>query len=213
MGASDRGSQESRTMKSDEELVLLCRQKEVHAWETLVRRHQTRVLNMAYQFTGDFGRAEDLAQDVFVRLYESLDHYQHGRPFKTWFNSLARNLCIDHYRKQRKDRNLVSKPVDEFYDLASDVESTDESVVRRERQEVLRLALDRLGEISREAIVLKDFQGMSHEEMADLAGVPIGTMKSRVSRARAELARIILKLEKSSLEQPLSAGGGTHAVP
>jgi RNA polymerase sigma-70 factor (ECF subfamily) len=198
-------------MKSDEELVVLCRQKDAHAWEALVRRHQTRVLNLAYQFTGDSTRAEDLAQEIFVRLYESLDHYQDGRPFQTWFNSLARNLCIDHYRKQRKDRNVVSKPVDEFYDLAADVESSDESVARRERRDILMLALDRLGEISREAIVLKDFQGMSHEEMAELAGVPIGTMKSRVSRARAELARIILKIEKSPLD--FSPGGGTHAVP
>lgn len=198
-------------MKSDEELVVLCRQKDAHAWEALVRRHQTRMLNLAYQFTGDSTRAEDLAQEIFVRLYESLDHYQDGRPFQTWFNSLARNLCIDHYRKQRKDRNVVSKPVDEFYDLAAEVESSDESVARRERRDILMLALDRLGEVSREAIVLKDFQGMSHEEMAELAGVPIGTMKSRVSRARAELARIILKIEKNPLD--FSPGGGTHAVP
>lgn len=201
-------------IKTDEELVLLCRQKEVHAWETLVKRHQTRVLNMAYQFTSDSSQAEDLAQDVFVRLYESLDHYQEGRPFKTWFNSLARNLCIDHYRKRRKERSVVDKPVDEFHDLAADVESSDEEVERRERREMLLVALDRLGPVSREAIVLKDFQGMSHEEMADQAGVPIGTMKSRVSRARAELARIILKLEKSALERnPLPAGGTTHGMP
>ena len=200
-------------MKTDEELVLLCRQRDVHAWETLVRRHQTRMLNIAYPFTSDFTRAEDLAQEIFIRLYESLDHFQDGRPFKSWFNSLARNLCIDHYRRQRKDRNVVSKPVDEFYDLAAQVEGTDESLARRQRRETLMLALDRLGEISREAIVLKDFQGMSHEEMAEMAGVPIGTMKSRVSRARAELGRIILKLEKGSLDNPLSSKGGNHAVP
>jgi len=198
-------------MKTDEELVLLCRQRDVHAWETLVRRHQTRVLNLAYQFTNDFTRAEDLAQEIFIRLYESLDQFQEGRAFKSWFNSLARNLCIDHYRKQRKDRNVVSKPVDEFYDLAAEVESSDESMARRRRRETLLLALDRLGEISREAIVWKDFHGLSHEEMAEMAGVPVGTMKSRVSRARAELGRIILKLEKSPLD--LSSSGGSHAVP
>jgi RNA polymerase sigma-70 factor (ECF subfamily) len=199
-------------MKSDEELVLLCRQKEVHAWETLVRRHQVRMVNMAYQFTSDPTHAEDLAQDIFIRLYESLDHYQEGRPFKSWFNSLARNLCIDHYRKRRKDRGIVDKPVEEFHDLAADTPDTDDEVERRERREILMQALDRLGPVSREAIVLKDFQGMSHEEMAELAGVPIGTMKSRVSRARAELGRIILKLERTALERAIPVGG-SHAVP
>ena len=73
-------------MKTDEELIQLCLERDGHAWEALVRVHQTRILNLAYQFTGNEQEAQDLAQEIFVRLYESLDLYQKGRPFRTWFN-------------------------------------------------------------------------------------------------------------------------------
>lgn len=186
-------------MKSDEALVQLCIERDPSAWRTLVERHQTRILNLAYQFTGNRSEAEDLAQDIFVRLYESLELYQPGRTFRTWFNSLARNLCIDHYRKRKKDRNLVDTPVDEFRDLESHGEGVERRLERRDRRELLLRALDALAVTSREAIVMKDLQGMSHEEMADLLSVPIGTIKSRVSRGRVELARVLLRLEKEPL--------------
>lgn len=195
-------------MKTDEELVLLCRERDADAWEALVRRYQSRMLNLAYQFTSNTSTAEDLAQDIFVRLYESMELYQAGRPFKTWLNSLARNLCIDHYRKRRKERNIVDKPVDEFRNLATHGDDTDRDLEQRERRELLERALDRLAPLSREAIVLKDFQGLSHEEMAEIAGVPVGTMKSRVSRARADLAQILVKIERT----PAVAPGGTHGM-
>jgi len=187
-------------VKTDEELLTLCQKRDSHAWESLVRRHQGRVLTLAYQFTGDNQTAEDLAQDVFVRLYESIDMFEPGRKFQAWFTSLARNMCIDHYRKRRKDRQIVSKPVEEFYDLESTTEGSDARLERRELKQRLLAALDSLGTINRDAIVMKDLQGLSHEEMATMEGVPIGTIKSRVSRARAELARVLIRLERPQME-------------
>ncbi len=182
-------------MKSDEELFEQCRLRDSGAWEALIQRHQTRMLNLAYQFCGNKEEARDLAQDVFVRLYHSMEQYQPGRSFKTWLNSLARNLCIDHYRKRKKDRRLVDKPVDEFYDLPSHEAPTDHKLEKRERREILMRALDTLGPASRDAIVMKDFQNMSLEEMSRMLGLPIGTVKSRISRARVDLGRAIVKLE------------------
>lgn len=193
-------------MKTDEELVRLCIERDGQAWQSLVERHQTRMLNLAYQFTGNRDEAEDLAQDIFIRLYESLELFQSGRTFRTWFNSLARNLCIDHYRRRRKDRALVDKPVEEFYDLESSSEPPERRTENRSRQELLLKALDTLGATSREAIVMKDLQGMSHEEMAELLAIPIGTIKSRVSRARVELARVIARLEKGGLRPQVEHG-------
>jgi RNA polymerase sigma-70 factor (ECF subfamily) len=172
-------------LKTDEELIRLCSQRDGHAWESLVKRHQSRIVNLAYQFTGNAQEAEDLAQDIFVRLYEGLELFQTGRSFRTWFNSLARNLCID-----------------EFLDLKSPTEGAEKRLERRERRELLLKALDTLGATSRDAIVMKDLQGMSLEDMAEAHDVPIGTVKSRVSRARVELGRMLIKLEKGWKPEP-----------
>ena len=193
-------------MKTDEELILECRAGNGASWETLIKRHQDRILNLAYQFTGNKEEARDVAQDIFVRLYIKKDHYQPGKPFKTWFNSLARNLCIDHYRRRIRDRAVVNTPVDEFVHLPADIETTDNRLHKRERKECVQNALRTLGEISREAIILKDLQGHSLEEVAEMLGTPIGTVKSRVFRARIELGRAIMRLQQAQT-QPEGSNG------
>ncbi len=194
-------------MSTDEQLIHLCREGDERAWERFIRRHQDRILNLAYQFTGNREEARDLAQEIFVRLYEKMDQYQSDRPFLTWFNSLARNLCIDRYRSRKRDRVLVDTPVEEYTTIESSGEATDQRLLRRERHEFLMNAMERLGEISREAIVLKDLQGHSLEEMAAMLGVPIGTVKSRVHRARIELGGAILELQRAA-----SQTGGSHGL-
>lgn len=191
---------------TDEQLIGLCREGDERAWERFIRRHQDRILNLAYQFTGNREEARDLAQEIFVRLYEKMDQYQSDRPFLTWFNSLARNLCIDRYRSRRRDRVLVDTPVEEYTAIESAEEPTDRRILRRERHEFLMNAMEGLGEISREAIVLKDLQGHSLEEIATMLGVPIGTVKSRVHRARIELGGAILKLQQAT-SQPEGSHG------
>jgi RNA polymerase sigma-70 factor (ECF subfamily) len=191
---------------TDEQLIHLCREGDERAWERFIRRHQDRILNLAYQFTGNREEARDLAQEIFVRLYEKMNQYHSDRPFLTWFNSLARNLCIDHYRSRKRDRVLVDTPVDEFATLESHNEPTDRRLQRRERREFLLRAMDTLGDISREAIVLKDLQGHSLEEIATMLGLPIGTVKSRVHRARIELCGAIMKMQQAA-SQPEGSNG------
>ncbi|MCK4415337.1 MAG: sigma-70 family RNA polymerase sigma factor [Candidatus Eisenbacteria sp.] len=184
-------------MQPDEQLVGRCRDGEARAWERLVRRHQDRILNLAYQFTGNREESRDLAQEIFVHLYRKLDQYDSRRPFRTWFNSLARNLCIDHYRRRRQAPPVVGTPVEEIIGLRSSIESPARRVERRDRRETLMRAMDSLGEVSREAIVLKELQGHNLDEIAAMLGVPIGTVKSRLFRARIELGRAILKLRQA----------------
>jgi len=184
-------------LRTDEELFDLCRQRDARAWELIVERYQSKILNLSYQFCGNKDEARDLAQDVFIRLYQTIDHYESGRTFKTWLYSMARNLCIDHYRRRKKDRRVVDTPVDEFRDLEGGGESQDRTLAKRERSDLLHKALDTLGTISREAIVMKDFQDLSLEEIARTLEVPVGTVKSRISRARVELGKAILRSERT----------------
>ena len=152
--------------------------------------HQSRLWAFILAVTGK----ADLAQEIFIRLYKKLNQYQADRPFRTWFNSLARNLCIDRYRQRKRDRVVVNTPVEEFPHLTAKGESAERRVERREKRDLIMQALDTLSEISREAIVLKDLQEQSLDEIAAVLELPVGTVKSRVHRARIELTRALLKL-------------------
>jgi len=193
--------------RSDEELVRECRRGDARAWEALVRRHQDRILSLAFQFTGDREEARDLAQEIFVRLYHKLDGFDAGREFRIWFNSLARNLCIDDYRRRRRLPPRHPRAVDEIATLAAGGEPPERRVERRSEREVLLRAMDGLGAASREAIVLKELQGHTIEEIAAMLRVPEGTVKSRLFRARIELAAAIVRLR-----QPVTAGGSEHGL-
>lgn len=183
-------------MKTDEELFDLCRARDPHAWETLVRRYQDQVLGLSYQFCGQRDQARDLAQEIFIRLYQTMDQFQSGRSFRAWLLTLARNLCVDHYRRTRKERLRSERPLEEHRNLAANDEAPDSRLARLEREKALFHALDTLSATSREAIVMKELQNHSVEEMAELLGLPEGTVKSRLWRARLELARAILMLER-----------------
>jgi len=191
-------------VRPDEELVPACQAGDGPAWEALVKRHQDRVLNLAYQFTGDRDEARDLAQEIFVRLYLRLDQYDPARPFRFWFNSLARNLCIDHYRSRREKQRLATVALEAADRIAAPGPSPDRHLARREERDLILAALDALSAISREAIVLKDLQEMTLEEIAQSLDLPIGTVKSRVFRARIELGRAILRRQSAGAV----AGGG-----
>jgi RNA polymerase sigma-70 factor (ECF subfamily) len=191
-------------VRSDEDLVRECQAGDAVAWEALVRRHQDRILNLAFQFTGNREAAWDLAQEIFLRLYLRLEQYDPSRAFRAWFNSLARNLCIDHYRARRADRLQSSLATDAIETMPSPQPWPNERLERRERRQLILTALDTLSALSREAIVLKDLQEMSLEEIAHQLDLPIGTVKSRVFRARIELGRAIVRLQQAGA----TLGGG-----
>jgi RNA polymerase sigma-70 factor (ECF subfamily) len=191
-------------VRPDEELVQACRDGDGPAWETLVKRHQNRVLNLAYQFTGDRDEAWDLAQEIFVRLYLRLDRYDRDRPFGSWFASLARNLCIDHYRSRRERQRSATVALEEAERIPCPSPAPDRRLEQREQRAMILGALDTLSATSREAIVLKDLQEMTLEEIAQALGLPLGTVKSRIFRARIELGRALLRLPGARA----TAGGG-----
>jgi RNA polymerase sigma-70 factor (ECF subfamily) len=176
-------------------LIERCLNGDQAAWETIVRLYWRKVFNVAYKFVGRHDLAEDLTQDVFLKLYKSLDTFDRRANFQTWLISVSRNLCIDHYRSVRKERETINRDVDssELAAVSHDT-AADTRLEQRDRVLLLRQALDKLAPTLRTAVMLRDIQELSYQEIADRLRLPEGTVKSRINRGRTELARQIQKL-------------------
>ena len=180
-----------RRPPSTDALIERCLAGDQAAWEQIVRQHWRKVFNLAYKFVGRHDEAEDLTQDIFLKIFKALHTFDRRANFQTWLISISRNLCIDHYRSVRKERET----------MARDVDASELTPVSRERgparparadsicKQLIRLALAELPPALRQAVVLRDLQEFSYQEIADQLGLPEGTVKSRINRGRLELAR------------------------
>jgi RNA polymerase sigma-70 factor (ECF subfamily) len=187
-------------------LIQECLNGNQAAWETIVRQHWRKVFNVAYKFVGKHDEAEDLTQDIFLKIFKALDSFDRRANFQTWIISIARNLCIDHYRSVRKERETIAREVD-----AGDLSpaSTDASPLRQLEQndlrEMLRRALDQLPVALKTAVVMRDLHELSYQEIAERLGLPEGTVKSRINRGRIELARQIRRMAATARLSPREA--------
>jgi RNA polymerase sigma-70 factor (ECF subfamily) len=191
-------AQESYGGLSDTQIVDLCLGRDQLAWAQVVTRFRRRVFNIAYKFTGRHGDAEDLTQDIFLRVFRSLDKFNRGANFGTWLTSVARNHCIDHYRATKREREVLVTDLAHFDNAAATSANPQHLVEARDRTGLVRRALDRLPAKLREAVVLRDLTELSYQEMARQLGLPEGTVKSRINRGRAELARILLRARQDA---------------
>jgi RNA polymerase sigma-70 factor (ECF subfamily) len=178
-----------------EALIQRCLQGDQAAWETIVRQHWRKVFNVAYKFVGKHDQAEDLTQEIFLKVFKSLETFDRRANFQTWLISVSRNLCIDHYRSVRKERETINRDVDTS-DIAPAAPDPGPiaALEQRDRVMLLRQALAALPETLRTAVLLRDIQELSYQEIADQLKLPEGTVKSRINRGRTELARQIRKL-------------------
>jgi RNA polymerase sigma-70 factor (ECF subfamily) len=176
-------------------LIQRCLAGDQQAWEEIVRQHRRKVFNIAYKFTGKHDEAEDLTQDIFLKIFKSLHTFDRRANFQTWLVSVSRNLCIDHYRSVRKERETIDRDVDagELTPAAS-TPSAYAELEQRGRVELLRRAMAELQPTLRSAVMLRDIQELSYQEIADRLQLPEGTVKSRINRGRTELARQIQRL-------------------
>jgi len=182
----------------DHSLVERCLSGDEAAWEDLVRTHTRRVYGLCYRFTGKDGEAQDLTQEVFLRVYRTLKTFRSTEgAFTTWLARLTRNLLIDNYRRTRQERLTDSieeqlPRVEESVSAASrPAVGTDAMVVGREASEILQGGLQKLSPELREAVILRDLQDLEYREIAEILRIPEGTVKSRLNRGRAELARVL----------------------
>ncbi len=182
-------------------LVRRCVSGDAVAWEEIVQRFHRRIYNICYRFTGSADDAEDLTQDVFIKMYKTLNTYDPDRAaFMTWVTTVTRNLLVDHFRKTKYDRatDSLDTPVSDHEDalpLSDQIQDTslppDARVQSREAGDSVHQALQRLSPELREAVILRDLQDMDYREIATVLKVPEGTVKSRINRGRAELARLL----------------------
>src|SRR5579864_1284165 len=182
-------------------LVRRCIAGDSAAWEEIVQTYNRRIYNICYRFTGSGSDAEDLTQEVFIKIYRSLESFdvQKGA-FTTWVTTMTRNLLVDHFRRTKQDRITdsmdASPKADEdaptLGERIEDVKPTPDAVLAgKEKQRLVHEALQKISPDLREAVILRDIQDMDYREIAHVLKVPEGTVKSRINRGRAELARLL----------------------
>jgi len=175
-------------------LVERCLHGEQTAWDELVKTYTKRVYAIAYRFTNSEHEAQDLTQDVFLRVFKSLGSFRSGEgSFVVWLTRLTRNLLVDHYRRTKHDRvtDAIEDKLAVLEERTAQHARTDGLLAGREAGELLQAALQKLSPELREAVILRDLQEMEYREIARVLAVPEGTVKSRLNRGRAELARVL----------------------
>ncbi len=198
---------EVRPLEQDwAQIVRLCMEGDSGAWAEMVRTHQKRVYGLCYRFTGNSADAEDLTQDVFLKIYSNLGSFDPARgSLPVWIATMTRNLLVDNFRRTRNQRATGS--LDEGWEAAEELRPVDrlaaagptphEAAASKELAKMVQAALTKVSVELREAVILRDLQDLDYKEIAQVLEIPEGTVKSRISRGRAELARL---LERNQLE-------------
>ena len=177
--------------QDDKILVERCRQGDDDAWREFVDRFGQKIYSVAYHFTLRREDAEELSQEIFLKIFESLDKYNGGFPLIAWIVALARNLCIDRYRRRKREQSFRFVSDEAVAPLLKAQEDPSADAIRKERIKMLFWALAEIPEDLAEILVLRDLDGLAYEEIGQALELPDGTVKSRLFRARAEVARKI----------------------
>jgi RNA polymerase sigma-70 factor (ECF subfamily) len=182
-------------------LVRRCVGGDAAAWEEIVQRYHRRIYNICYRFAGSSEDAQDLTQEVFIKMYRTLSSYDMERGgFMTWVTTMTRNLLVDHFRKTKQERlteslDTVSSDHEDVMPLSEQIPdrgpAPDSKVQSRETGEAVHQALQKLSPELREAVILRDLQDLDYRDIATVLKVPEGTVKSRINRGRAELGRLL----------------------
>ena len=184
------------SIREDGELARRCSGGDEEAWRVLVGRFQKKVWHVAYQFTGRADEAEELTQEIFLHLLSAFRTFDASGSLPAWLQRVARNYAIDHYRKRRRERSMVvdGEESEGLVAVARDTTVGNDPHRALEEKDLaafLRQVIDRLPSELGQAVILRDLQGMSYEEMATILEIPLGTVKSRINRGRLELAKLL----------------------
>lgn len=185
----------------DEELMVEYRQGTIRAFEVLLERHRRPVFNFLYRFVGNPSAAEDLLQEVFLRVVRNADSYRANSKFTTWLYTIARNLAIDQTRRRKHQRAVsLDRPLREgderttHLDMLADARpGSDQDLADRQFASSLYRALEGLPEEQREVFLLREYHGLPFKEISDVVGVPVNTVKSRMRYALEGLRRQLVE--------------------
>ncbi len=175
------------------DLLPRCRRGEEAAWHELVGLYTRKVFGLAYRFTGRVDEAEDLTQEVFVKVYQTLHRYrENDGPFGGWLMAVARNHAVDSYRRRKQERLRRSDDVDALETMPARLDDPTAEIERQERASLVHRGLRALPMELRLPLILCDLQGHSYDQIAAELLLPLGTVKSRINRGRLELAKRLL---------------------
>lgn len=191
---------ESTPGNDDKVLITAFKNGDKEAFQALVQKYESRVFNLCHRMVNDEVESRDLTQEVFLKIYRSIEKYQHNYAFYTWIYRIAVNCCIDYMRKKKRHANTISLSLsysDSAGDQGKEMEIEDETYVpeqqlqNTELKEMLKVAIGQLSEKLQSIIVLKEIEGFTYEEIAEILNCSRGTVKSRLFRARERLREIL----------------------
>lgn len=182
-------------LAGEEKLVERCLQGDDAAWESIVTSYSRRVYNLSYRYTNRRDEAEDLTQEIFIRVYQNLKSYRlEAGSFQNWVLKVGRNLIIDHYRQTRRYQQVGGTEELETMNVKDDkTPSPHRAAEQTEASRFLMEGLQALAPELKEAVILRDLEGMAYQDIADLLSIPEGTVKSRINRGRLELTKLLTK--------------------
>lgn len=190
--------EEALSVPQEKDLVERCRKGDDEAWREMVDHLGQRVYSVAYHFSLKREDAEELSQEIFLKIFENLHRYDGSYPLVAWVVSLSRNLCIDRYRRKKRERSFRFVSDDAVAPLLQSSDDPAAQAIQKERTKLLFWALSEIPEDLSEILVLRDLEGLAYDEIGKALDLPDGTVKSRLFRARAEVARKVRERNETS---------------
>ncbi|RMG68549.1 MAG: sigma-70 family RNA polymerase sigma factor [Calditrichaeota bacterium] len=196
-----------RDKVTDEQLIARFQQGDLQAFDILVRRYKDQLLNYVYRFVGNRSDAEDIVQETFLRVYKNKHYYKEIAKFSTWIYTIAGNLAKTELRRRKRRKifsvsNFVNEEKD--FDIPDVERSPEQQVDGSIKDDIIQKAIEKLPPKFKEVILLRDVQGFSYEEISQILGIPLGTVKSRVNRGRLKLQedlKFLLETEAKPSEE------------
>lgn len=176
------------------EIIERLKQRDSEAWNMMINRYSKKVYNFALNFAGNREDASDITQDIFLKVYNNIEKFKEDRNFDSWLLKLSKNYCIDFWRKNKNAKNKVE--LDENIrnkTVHNEQQTPEDSIIKNNDISFLRGKLLLLPPDLRTLIIMRDIQDYSYQDISDNLNIPLGTTKSRINRARAKLAKIVLK--------------------
>jgi RNA polymerase sigma-70 factor (ECF subfamily) len=186
---------------TDEELILEFQQNNtVRAYEILVERYKNPLTNYVFRFLGDYETCMDVVQEAFIKVYRYKDSYSSVAKFSTWIYTIAGNLARTEYQRRRRRKffsiNAYGESKDETYDIPDESYRPDELTDSGIKDEIIQKAIQEVSPAYREMVILRDIQQLSYEEISEITGITVGTVKSRINRGRAQLQKLLKDIYK-----------------
>ena len=190
---------QNRFIYSDEQLMSLFQEGDENAYIELVNRYKDKLINFIFNYLGDLESSEDVVQETMIKLYQKKHYYKEIAKFSTWLYTIAKNLANTELRKRKQRKTTLLSQFrkdDKTYELPSNDPEPGQEIQTDIVNKIIKDAVDQLSEKFKIVIVLRDIQGLSYEDISEIINVPIGTVKSRINRARLQLQVELKHLKK-----------------